>query len=199
MSWRPHLHYLLRQCMISKDNEKERRGVCTIIGKHNGTQNGNLQMKVEALESKVRPLTKHIGIATLLEDKIKTINFKSHNSTHTLCQNFERVINETPYEEIPVVWVFLRSLFYRFDWKIIARDDLKAMADKCGMNDESLKGFCKFYTSFGSIFDLSLIDPDYQFVIVKPVQFFKKLNDLFQNDKSASFQRVHAGICLMVI
>ncbi|XP_019850926.1 PREDICTED: uncharacterized protein LOC109581316 [Amphimedon queenslandica] len=195
MSWRPHLHYLLRQCMISKDNEKERRGVCTIIGKHNGMQNGNLQMKVQALESKVRPLAKHIGIATLLEDKIKTINLKSHNSTHTLCQNFERVINETPYEEIPVVWVFLRSLFYRFDWKIIARDDLKAMAEKCGMDDESLKGFCKFYTSFGSIFDLSLVDPDYQFVIVKPVQFLRKLNDLLQNDKFRQTGIVSESAC----
>ena len=198
MSWRPRLHYLLRQCMTSKDNEKERRRVCTIFAKHNGMENGNLRMKVEALESKVRPLAKHIGIATLLEDKIETINYKSHNSTHTLCHKFQSVINETPYEEIPVVWVFLRTLFYRFDWKIIARDDLKAMAEKCGMDNESLKGFCKFYTSFGSIFDLSLVDPNYQFVIIKPVNFLKMLDALSQNESLRQTGIISEGACLKI-
>lgn len=57
------------------------------------------------------------------------------------------------------------------------------MAKDCGMDDESLKGFCKFYISFGSIFDLSLIDPNYQHVILKPVSFLEALGCLFYPSK----------------
>ena len=57
------------------------------------------------------------------------------------------------------------------------------MAEKCGMDDESLREFCKFYMSFGSVFDLSLINPNYQFVIVKPISFLKKLDTLLKPDE----------------
>ena len=51
------------------------------------------------------------------------------------------------------------------------------------MDDKSLKKFCKFYMSFGSVFDLSLINPKYQYVIVKPIHFLKKLDTLLKPDE----------------
>ena len=48
-------------------------------------------------------------------------------------------------------------------------------AKDCGMDDNSVNKFCEFYASFGSIFDLSLINPDYPYVIVKPMGFIKAL------------------------
>ena len=178
MKWRPHLHYLLRSCMVSKDKEKERKRVCTIYAMHKAQSKSELNEKKKILEEKVRPAAKHIGVSTLLEEKIETLNLDVHDDSQRLYQKFQRIISETSFEDIPIAWIFLRSLFYRFDWIFIARDDLKIMADKCKMDDESLKGFCKFYMSFGSIFDLSLINPKHQFVIVKPITFLKKLDTL---------------------
>ena len=42
--------------------------------------------------------------------------------------------------------------------------------------DETLEEFHKFYTSFGSILDISLINPEYQYVIVKPIRFLRSLD-----------------------
>lgn len=183
MSWRPSLHYLLRSCKISEDKEKERKGACTIFAKHDRLLNDELQKKVKILEDKVQPVAKHIAVLALLKEKIETIDFSSHpDIPRHLYQKLQHVINEAPYEEIPISWVFLRSLFYRFDRNIIARAELKEMAEKCGMDEDSLTGFCKFYTSFGSIFDLSLVDSKYQHVILKPFSFLKSLNSLFSSN-----------------
>ena len=178
MKWRPRLQYLLRSCKISEDKEKKRKRVCTIFATHKAQSMSELNEKAKMLKDKVRPAAKHIGVSSLLEKKIETINLDVHDDSQRLYQKFQRIISETPFEDIPIAWIFLRSLFYRFDWIFIARHDLKIMADKCKMDDESLRGFCKFYMSFGSIFDLSLINPKYQFVIVKPISFLKKLGTL---------------------
>ena len=183
MKWRPRLHYLLRFCMISEDKEKERRRICTIFATHKAQSKSELNEKAKMLEDKVRPAAKHIGVSSLLEEKIETLNLDVHDDSQRLYQKFQRIISETSFEDIPIAWIFLRSLFYRFDKIYIARDDLKMMADKCGMDDKSLREFCKFYMSFGSVFDLSLINPKYQYVIVKPISFLKKLGTLLKPDE----------------
>ncbi|XP_019859727.1 PREDICTED: uncharacterized protein LOC109587961 [Amphimedon queenslandica] len=184
MSWRPRLHYLLRSCKISEDKEKERRRVCTIYAKHSGTiANEKLQEKVQILEDRIQPVAKRIGVSGLLQEKIEKIHSEDSNDnslSQYFHQRFQLIVNEKKYDEIPISWVFLRSLFHRYERKItIPREELQIMAKECGMDDKSLKGFCKFYTSFGSIFDLSLIDPNYQHVILKPVSFLKALDCLF--------------------
>ena len=184
MKWRPRLHYLLRSCKISEDKEKERRRVCTIFATHKAQSKLGLNEKAKMLEDKVRPAAKHIGVSSLLEEKIETLNLDVHDDSQRLYQKFQRIISETSFEDIPIAWIFLRSMFYRFDWIYIDREDLNVMAEKCGMDDESLKKFCKFYMSFGSVLDLSLINPNYQYVIVKPIGFLKKLGTLLKPDKN---------------
>ena len=178
MKWRPRLHYLLRSCKISEDKEKKRKRVCTIFATHKVQSKSELNEKAKIFKDNVRPAAKHIGVSSLLEKKIETLNLDVHDDSQRLYQKFQHVISETSFEDIPIAWIFLRSMFFRFDKIYIAREDLKMMAGKCGMEDESLRGFCNFYMSFGSIFDLSLINPKYQFVIVKPISFLKKLGTL---------------------
>ena len=183
MKWRPRLHYLLRSCMISEDKEKERRRVCTIFATHKVQSKSELNEKAKMLEDNVRPAAKHIGVSSLLKEKIEALNLEVDDDSQRLYHKFLHIISETSFEDIPIAWIFLRSMFYRFDWISIAREDLKVMAEKCGMDDESLREFCKFYMSFGSIFDLSLINPNYQYVIVKPIRFLKKLGTLLKPDE----------------
>ena len=184
MKWRPRLHYLLRSCRLGDSKEEKRRRVCTIFAKHDGTFNGDLQEKMDELERKVQATARHIGVASLLEEKIETINLGSmcHNQMDDcslrLNQKLEHVICETGYEVVPIAWIFLRSLFYRNKKSYIGKKELWAMAEECGMDEDSLKRFCKFYTSFGSIFDLSLVDTSYQYVIVKPMCFLQALDSL---------------------
>ena len=196
MKWRPRLHYLLRSCMISEDKEKERRRVCTIFAMHKAQSKLELNEKAKILEEKVKPVANQVGVSSLLEEKIEILNLDIQDDSQRLYQKFLCIISETPFEEIPIAWIFLRSKFYRFDWIYIAREDLKMMADKCGMDDESLREFCKFYMSFGSIFDLSLINPKYQFVIVKPISFLKKLDTLLKPDEDTrqEYPTIASGI-----
>lgn len=48
MKWRSRLHYLVRSCKLSKDKnrEKQRRRMCTIFAKHDGTFHEKLQENV---------------------------------------------------------------------------------------------------------------------------------------------------------
>ena len=187
MSWRPRLHYLLRSCKLSEDKEKERRKVCTLFAEYNGSiKTEELHKKVKILEDKVQSVAKHIGVSALLEEKIEAINFEGDDNSHRLLYKMlQHTINQTPHKEIPISWVFLRSLFYHLDQDIITRVDLQKMAKSCGI-DADLNEFCKFYTSFGSIFDLSLVDPNYQFVILKPINFLKSLESLIFHPADAT-------------
>ena len=196
MKWRPHLHYLLRSCKISEDKKKERKRVCTIMAMHKAQSMSELNEKAKILEEKVQPVAKQVGVSSLLEEKIETLNLDVHDDSQRLYQKFLRIISETSFEDIPIAWIFLHSRFYRFDWIYIAREDLKIMAEKCGMDDESLKKFCKFYMSFGSVFDLSLINPTYQYVIVKPISFLKKLGTLLKPDEDTcrKYPTIASGI-----
>ena len=196
MKWRPRLHYLLRSCKISEDKEKKRKRVCTIFATHKAQSKLELDEKAKMLEDNVQPAAKHIGVSSLLEEKIETLNLDVEDDSQRLYQKFQRIISETPFEDIPIAWVFLRSRFYRFDSIYIARMDLKVMAQKCGMDDESLKNFCKFYMSFGSVLDLSLINPNYQYVIVKPIGFLRNLGTLLKPDKDTcrKYPTIASGI-----
>ena len=180
MKWRPRLHYLLRSCRMSEKINEKRRRVCIIFAKHSGTFNGDLQEKVEELEDKVQQAAKVIGVSSLLQEKIEVTNLvgDSGNNDYSrrLYHKFQQIICETPYEDIPLSWVFLRSLFYRSPKIFISKQELSRKAKQCGIDEESLTEFCKFYTSFGSIFDLSLVSSEYQYAIVKPMGFLNHLD-----------------------
>ena len=180
MQWRPRLHYLVRACKISQNETGNiRHNACTIFAKHQGIVN---KEKVVILKTRVHQTAKHVGVLPFLDSEIEPINFDSPDDDNSLrlYQKFQQVICKTPYQDVPLSWVFLRSLFYKSQKIFIPKEELKAKAKECGMDDGSFAEFCKFYTSFGSIFDLSLINPDYPYVIVKPIDFLKSLDKILK-------------------
>ena len=180
MKWRPRLHYLLRFSRMSESIHDSREGVCTVFAKHRNTSNEDLKHKV--LKAKVQQAAKHIGVSSLIEPKIETINFDSsgisNDSSLRLYEKMQLSIFDTCSEDVPLSWLFLRSLFYNSQEIFVEKSELINKAKKCGMNDDSVNMFCEFYTSFGSIFDLSLINPDYPYVIVKPMGFLNSLEKI---------------------
>uniref|UniRef100_A0A1X7T4F9 Death domain-containing protein n=1 Tax=Amphimedon queenslandica TaxID=400682 RepID=A0A1X7T4F9_AMPQE len=178
---RPRLHYLLRSCWSTRDNndkERQREDVCTMFAKHRKTDQGEAQSKVKVLKEKVQPVASHIGVAGLLDERIEIINLDTQHKR--LNEKFQRILLDgTKSDSIPLSWLFLRSLFYRFPKTFVSKHDLMEMAKECDMDECSVKDFCKFFTSFGSIIDLSLVDPRYQHVIVKPITFLQSLDSFF--------------------
>ena len=177
----PHLYYLLHWSRMSESNPRE--GASTIFARHvMTTSNEHLKQMVTTLEVKVKQATKHIGVSSLIESKIETIELSDHgisnDASNRLNQKFEKVIYETPFEDVPLSWLFLRSLFYRLEKIFIAKSELRKKANECGINDDSLAKFCQYYTSCGSILDLSLIKPDCSYVILKPICFLKLLDKI---------------------
>ena len=201
MTTRPRLHYLLRSSRMSRSNKYNRKDVCLIFARHTTSLNGNsLKHMVTELENKIKQATKHVGVSSLIEPKIETIVLDdsgiSNDISHRLYQKFQQLIYQTPYEDVPLSWVFLRSLFYRSPKIFIPKSELKKKAKECGMDDDSFGKFCEFYTSFGSIFDLSLVDQEYLYVIVKPMGFLRSLDKILHPDKSIrqKYSAINCGI-----
>lgn len=187
---RPRLHYLLRSCWSTIDNARERKGVCTMFATHQMTGPGKARDNIRLLKDKVQVVARQIGVSALLDDRIDSINLKTNNKR--LNETFQRIIvDETPFVEVPISWLFLRSLFYRYDKMFIGKGKLAELANECNIKAESLTEFCKFFTSFGSIVDLSLINPNKdnsEYVIVKPIDFLKLL-DAFFNRQDEIYQK----------
>lgn len=163
-----------------------------MFAKHRKTGQGEAQSKVNVLKEKVQPVASHIGVAGLLDERIENINLDTQHKR--LNDKFQRIlIDGTKPDKIPLSWLFLRSLFYRFPKTFVSKDNLMKMAKECGMDEYSVKEFCKFFTSFGSIIDLSLVDPHYQYVIVKPITFLQSLDSFFSK-KNQLYPSMEYGI-----
>ena len=185
MKWRPRLHYLLRFSKMSESIHGSRKDVCTVFAKRKSTFNEDFKHKV--LEAKVQQAAKQIGVSSLVEPKTETINFDSSGicdeSSLCLYEKMQFAIYHTRFQDVPLSWLFLRSLFYNSQEIFVEKSELSKKAKECGMNDDSLTKFCEFYTSFGSIFDLNLVDPDYPYVIVKPMGFLNSLEKFFSPEE----------------
>ena len=155
LQWRPRLHYLLRACKISQP-EQHANNMCMAF----------TNMLTEKLKNKVQMAAEHVGVSLTLEE----------DGDDFLYQKFKEVIDKTSSQDVPVSWVFLRTSFYLQPKIFIEKKLLAKQAEEYGITTESFDEFCKFYTSFGSIFDLTLINPEYPYVIVKPMRFLSFLD-----------------------
>ena len=191
--WRPRLHYLLRVGKMShgSENGADREGCCTVFARHDENFNGNLKAKVKELEKDIKEAAKKIGVADLFESKVQPINFSQSSSfpddqSQHLYQKLHQLICETPYKEVPLSWLFLRSLFYQQREKIIiSKSALKAKAGCCGIDEAAFEEFCQFYASFGSIIDFTLINPDHNLIVLSPIEFLRTLDRILQPNEES--------------
>lgn len=187
IKWRPRLHYLLRACKLSHGGKKcDHKNVATIFARHGEVFNGNLHKKVEELEGRVQQAARQIGVSKLIESKIQSINLsdKKGNDDYSqrLYQKLHQMICETPYEEIPLSWIFLRSLFYGKQ-KFISKQSLQLKAFECNIKDEDFDKFCRFFASFGSIIDFTLIDPNNKIIVLAPIEFLQSIDKILHPEE----------------
>ena len=80
---------------------------------------------------------------------------------------------------MPLSFVFLCSFFYTSSDICINKDVLKQKEAVLSVEGSKLEEFCRLFTSFGSIIDVSLIDSSSDLIILKPVDFIHELDKLF--------------------
>lgn len=181
---RSRIDYQLRSAKMCESQRRTRKEAIAIFGKYSEKDitEEQLDKKITRLETKIKQKARHMGIASLIDPIIHLINLNGQgitkDSSFHLYWKFLQLVYDTPYVEVPISWVFLRSLFYDNDKQYITKEDLLARAKECGMNRECVDEFCAFYTSFGSIFDISLVNSSYKYVIVKPIGFLRLLHTL---------------------
>ena len=171
------------------------------------TQNGKIeqpksqddqQSQREKLKDEVKKLKKEclnaapqLGVKDLIIEEVIPINFaeettpinlaKEHQH-HRLLKHLKQQITRA-HDEIPLSHIFLRGALDLQKSIFIRRDELKEKAKECNIGSKGFNDFCRFFTSFGSILDVSLVNSECDIVIIKPNVFLSTLDRAFNPQK----------------
>ena len=181
MRWRPRIHYLLCFAKLSQNNSIGSQ-VCKLIA--------TIKSKIdkETLEKKIKEFKKEVDMVSTqmkVKDLIDTdgvLDFHPNNDNSSFLKVLLDDIVQDQFEkpiDMPLSFVFLRSFFYTSSDISIKKDVLKQKAAVLGVKGSKLEEFCRLFTSFGSIIDVSLIDSSSDLIILKPVDFLHELDKLF--------------------
>lgn len=172
--WRTRLHYLLRSCKLSQINGEEcdehRKNICTIFARH------SMPEFLEKMKESCKSAAKQLGVSQLLSDQIVTLNLDDEEGAWEKLREQLRQLMKNQLIEVPLSWIFLRSSLQNHNKVYMKKGELKDRAEKCNITDDDFHHFCDTFTSFGSILDVSCIDRNSKYIIVKPVDFLTLLD-----------------------
>ena len=177
MRWRSRIRYLLRFAKLaSKKDESGRQNVSNIVTSYTGSE------EIEGHMIKLKEAVDTVSKQLELQDLIDTEDIKAfhHQNIEPLYQLFEKIIRAglDNTEDVPLSFIFLRGMFYD-KGLYIKKDELREISKELNIDDKDFEWFCRLFTSFGSIIDVSLIDSTSNLIILKPVQFLNMFDDLF--------------------
>ena len=183
MQYHSKMEYLLRPAMLAKSSSgSDREDVCSVFGVHSSTTE---QIRLNGLVEHIRNASAQANLATVINtEEVTPINPKDDKCWEVLKRKADKIIGET-FEStinVPLASIFLRSLYYGLDKMYIKRSELKAKAKLLSITDDEFEKFCKVFTSFGSIIDVSLIDTGSDYVILQPTIFIRCLDKIFYPD-----------------
>ena len=175
------LEYLLHSSKLTSSLKQPRKDACTVFAKVK-SQDDETNLKLTKLQRECQNAAPQLGVEHLINERVKPINFANTRS-HVLWKFLKQQIAKD-YEEIPVSYIFLRgALASDNELLFMTRRDLKKMAMDCGIKEENFEHFCCFFTSFGSILDVHLINSDCDIVIINPDKFLSTLDHAFNPEK----------------
>ena len=178
MRWRSRIRYLLRFAKLaSKKDGISRQNVSNIVTSYTGSE--EIEGHMIKLKEAVDTVSKQLQVQDLIDtEDIKPFH---HQNIDPLNELFKKIIRAglDNTEDVPLSFIFLRGMFYDKDQLYIQKDELREISKELNIDDEIFKDFCCLFTSFGSIIDVSLIDPTSNLIILKPVQFLNKFDKLF--------------------
>ena len=194
MKWQSRIEYFLSFAQLALRNSKDHEKVCSIIGSINKSADTKEKVPVAKLIKAVNIVSKQLKLDCIIDVDIvhEFLAFETQG-IKPLIELLESVIKAEldQAKEVPLSFIFLRSMLCSKDALYIAKEELEEIASKLKM---SLNDFCKLFTSFGSIIDVSLIDRDSHLIILKPVPFLKKLEQLFYYSGNDTLVTMHGLI-----
>ena len=151
--------------------------MCNIFASYKGSE--EIEGHMIKLKEAVDIVSKQLQVQDLIDtDNIKTFHNEDIEPLYELFAKKVRAgLDDTI--NVPLSFIFLRGMFYEKDQLCIQKDELREISKELNINDENFEWFCRLFTSFGSIIDVSLIDPKSNLIILKPVQLLNKLDKLF--------------------
>ena len=177
LKWHPRLYHLLRSAQLGSSKCSNRSNVCKLVACHDGSvENG----EIEHMKEQFTIAATQMNVESLV-DMQDVIPFVVKDKD-LFKENFDEIVNmelDKPIS-LPLSYIFLRSLFYQIEGLLyIKRDVLQSKASKLELFGDDFEHFCQFFTSLGSIIDISLIDKESNIVILQPVLYFHELDKLF--------------------
>ena len=182
MQYRSTIEYLLRPAMLAKGLEGDRKDVCSVFGVHSGTYD---ESQLDSLLQAIRNASARANLATVINTKeVTPINPNDPKCCEVLKRKVDEIVGAKLQSklEIPLASIFLRSLYYGVDTMYIKRSELNVKAKLLNITDDEFKKFCKVFMSLGSIIDVSLIDKNSDYVILRPTVFICRLDKIFYPD-----------------
>ena len=182
MKWHSRLHYLIRAAKYSESKLSARKDVCFMMATHDGKLTEDEQKeKIISIKLKLENAATQIGVAELIDfDNITSIDPSSSTEqfTASMYDLVTKALNRKI--EIPLSFIFLRSFYYKNDKVLYAmKSEIKKLADELKISNKKFQEFCEVFTSFGSIIDVSLIDPESEYIIMKPSLFLEEIDRIF--------------------
>ena len=188
MRYHTNLYYFLRYTMLVKSHKGDRENVCSLfaMGNRDGICNVEDDIKDAAIKMGVKKsIREHI---TALQRDVDDVKILKKELDSLVIQSLKSS------EQIPLSFVFLRSLFYEHSRIYITKSELQSKGHDLGMSNDDLNDFCKFFMSSGSIIDVSQIDKTSPYVIVKPMQFLQELDNIFYPQSDIDSQITGYGL-----
>ena len=184
MRWGSRIRYLLRFAKIVKRIDHKK--VCSIIASlTKPTEPAKLKEKVEKLKEEVTKVSKQLQLQHLIDDDLIHIFEACGDQDVTFLYNlFEMMIKTRLAQptEVPLSFIFFRGMFYGKSQLYIKKEELQKIANELNLVSEQFEEFCKVFTSFGSIIDLSCSTKptsSFEYVILKPTAFLNMFDKLF--------------------
>ena len=177
MRWRSRIQYFLHFAKLASMKTGSRHNVCNIIASYTGPD--EIEGHMSKLKEAVDTVSKQLKLQDLIDtENIQTFDNEDIEPLYDLFTKTIRAGLDTPID-VPLSFIFLRSLFFEKDQLYIKKDELKKMSMELGIDDKSFGEFCRLFTSFGSIIDVSLIDSTSNLILLRPTNFLNMLDKLF--------------------
>ena len=187
MVWRSRLHYLLRLCKMCQTLYCDKNSqICKAFAMH--VENESDPEIVEACAS-ITDICKGglsiVGVDDVFDGTVNGVSLLNH---FKFVNHFKSFLQYDPPKEVPLWWFFLRILMNSnlADGIFLTRGKLEDLATQHGfVKDRSfVNEFCKFFTSFGSIFDVHLVNGASKLIIAQPSKFLTTLSNFYYGEVS---------------
>ena len=182
MEFHSCLHYLLSSVKLAVQKDSKRTNVCKLISYTNSLEILTEQeKKFKDFQSNVNFAATQMEVDDLVDTDEILLLHSGIKNLEKLKKAFDNIVHrglDKPID-IPLSHIFLCSYYYKKPFLFTTKKALREKAAKLGIDENGFNDFCRLFTSFGSIIDVSLIDKQSDTIILKPVDFLQVLDRLF--------------------